>query len=144
MTIKEVAQLTGLSHQAIYKKIKARGWRIDELKDKATGQFTAEGEASIRELFGITDNAVPPVATDVAKLTTENEQLRNQVVNLEDKIKQLTEERDYLRVALDRSQQIQAVTLTKLPTPPPALPAPKEHRLRNWLQRMRGGRDDAE
>lgn len=53
MNIKEVAQLTGLSHQAIYKKIKANGLVLDKLKDKATGHLTPDGEARIKELFNI-------------------------------------------------------------------------------------------
>ena len=143
MTIKEVAQLTGLSHQAIYKKIKARGWRLEELKDKSTGQFTPEAEESIKALFGITEDA-KPVETEVEKLQTEVERLRNLVDRQELQIKILTDERDFLRVALDRSQQLQGMTLTKLPTPPPAITDGKEHRLRNWLQRMKGGRNNGE
>lgn len=143
MTIKEVAQLTGLSHQAIYKKIKGRGWRLDELKDKATGQFTPDAEQKIMELFDINSDS-QPVDNQVEKLTKENEKLRNQVDNQEAQIKLLTDECAMLRDLLDKSQQLQAMTLAKLPSPPPALPAGKEHRLRNWLQRMRGGRKDGE
>lgn len=141
MTIKEVAQLTGLSHQAIYKKIKNKGISLEGLKDKATGQFTPEGEAAIKALFGLGEKQETPVATEVAKLTTEIERLRNLVDKQEVQLAALKEERDYLRGALDKQIQIQAMMTTKLPTPPPALPAGKEHRLRNWLQRLRGGKD---
>lgn len=141
MTIKEVAQLTGLSHQAIYKKIKAKGMKLEELKDKATGQFTPEGEAAIRGLFNITDTEETPVATE---LTTEVERLRNLVEKQGEQIKALTDERDFLRLTLERSQHLEAAALAKLPSAPPALPAGEKHGLRNWLQRIRGHRDNGD
>lgn len=144
MTIKEVAQRTGLSHQAIYKKIKAKGLKLEELKDKATGQFTAEGEAAMRSLFGISADAELEVATEVEKLTTEVEKLRNQVEKQEEQIKALTDERDFLRLTLERSQHLEAAALAKLPSAPPALPAGEKHGLRNWLQRIRGHRDNGD
>lgn len=144
MNIKEVAQLTGLSHQAVYKKIKANGFILENLKDKATGQLTPDGEAKIRELFNISDTARAPDATElttkVAELTTEVEKLRNQVATMETRITELTEERDYLRMTLERSQQLQAATLAKLPIPtPPALPSGEKHGIRRLLEKLRGG-----
>lgn len=146
MTIKEVAQRTGLTHQAIYKRLKAHDLKLETLKDKATGQFTPEGEAVIIELFdlsapekptGNTDaTVVEKLTTKVAELTTEVEKLRNQVAALEG-------ERDFLRGALEREQQLHAIVLTKLPT---ALPPSDEEkgRLRTWWDRIRGGRNNAD
>ena len=140
MTIKEVAQRTGLTHQAIYKRLKAHGVKLETLKDKATGHFTPEGEAVIMELFAIDAPEKPAEKADpteveklrnqVAELTTEVERLRNQVATVES-------ERDYLRGALEREQQLQAMTLTKLP---PALPPSDEEkqRRRTWWDRIRG------
>lgn len=139
MNVKEVASLTGLTHQAIYKRIKSTGHKLEELKDKTTGQFTPEGETLLRELFNL-DGAQPELTTElttkVAELTTEVERLRNQVTTLEAQAKALTEERDFLRVTLEHAQQLQAATLAKLPSPPPALPAPRG--LRGWWARIRG------
>ena len=143
MTIKEVAQLTGLSHQAIYKKIKNKGLSLEGLKDKATGQFTPEGEAEILALFGLDEKVETKVENEVAKLTTEVEKLRIQVEKQEVIIDSLKEERDYLRGALDKQIQLQAIMTTKLPTPPPALPA-GEKGLRNWLQRIRRRKENAD
>lgn len=169
MTIKDVAAKTGLSHQAIYKRLKARGLSVSELKDKATGHLTEEGERLIRELFSIQAEAEPTVddkpseapsepsaevATEVEKLrnrvdelTTEVEKLRNHVETLEATNTALTSERDYLRLALERSQQLQMVTASKIPDPPPLLPATeaeeaKPHKgifggLRSWWARRR-------
>ena len=158
MTIKEVAQRTGLTHQAIYKRLKAHGVKLETLKDKVTGQFTPEGEAVIAELFGVEareeareatretarETAQKPVektdATEVeklrnqvAELTTEVEKLRNQVATLES-------ERDFLRVTLEREQQLHGLTIAKLPTPPAALPPADQEkgRLRSWWDKVRG------
>ena len=140
MTVKEVASLTGLTHQAIYKRIKTAGHKLDELKDKSTGQFTPEGEAVLRELFNL-DGVQPELTTDlttkVAELTTEVEKLRNQIEVLEAQARALTEERDFLRVTLEHSQQLQAATLAKVPNVP-ALPDGSRRGLRGWWARLRG------
>lgn len=118
MNVKEVAQLAGLSHQAVYKKIKANHLDLDKLKDKATGQFTPEGEAAIRALFGLHDEPkaeASEVAKELSELKEECNRLRNQVETLETRVTELTEERDYLR-------RLQVATLAKIPNAP-ALPA---------------------
>ena len=172
MTIKEVAARTGLSHQAIYKRLKARGLSVSDLKDKATGQLTPEGERVLEELFQLQAEELPgddnspreadePTVDDggeelrnrVEKLTTEVEKLRNRVESLETANKSLTEERDFLRLALERSQQLQAITASKIPNPPPLLTTPeaegvKPHRglfggLSAWWARRREPRREA-
>ena len=140
MTIKEVAQRTGLTHQAIYKRLKAHGVKLETLKDKATGQFTPEGERVIMELFTIDAPEKPAEKADsteveklrnqVAELTTEVEKLRNQVATIES-------ERDFLRGALEREQQLHAMALTKLPPALPPSDEEKQHR-RTWWDRIRG------
>ena len=158
MTIKEIAAAAGVSHQAIYKRLKARGVRLETLKDKTTGALTAEGEALIREMLNLKDQeetaAPPPPAAEekaapaevekelrnqVERLNLEVERLRNQVAALEEKEKALTDERDFLRLSLERSQQLQAITAQKIPNPPPALAAGVEQEPRRglfgWLRR---------
>lgn len=144
MNIKEVAQLTGLSHQAIYKKIKANGLVLDKLKDKATGHLTPDGEARIKELFNISETARATDATElttkVAELTTEVEKLRNQVATMETRITELSEERDFLRMTLERSQHLEAAAIAKLPSPtPPALPPGDKNIVRRLFDKLRGG-----
>ena len=164
MTIKDVAKRTGLSHQAIYKRLKARGLSVSDLKDKASGQLTEEGERILAEMFSIqaeepTVDGAPEITNEeptaesgseelrneVARLTTEVEKLSNQVATLEEKNAALVEERDFLRLALERSQQLQAITASKIPNPPPLLPSPEEsdhHKglfggIRAWWARRR-------
>ena len=170
MTVKEFSALVGVSHQAIYKKLKGRGVALESLKDKATGQLTADGEALLRSIYNIQEQvdeqsettaeeaarverkAAPPadpadqkeetwLRNQVAELTAEVERLRNQVATLEEKEKALTDERDFLRISLERSQQLQALTASKIPNPAPALPASTQaHWLRAWWRRLRSGK----
>ena len=138
MTIREVAQKTGLSHQAIYKRLKSRGVKLEEIKDKATGQLTPDGEALIADLFAVSAAAketaaspeVDELTTRVAELSTEVEKLRTQVEALE-------KERDFLREALTREQQLHGIALSKLPTALPPTEAERT-RLRVWWDKLRG------
>lgn len=121
MTIREVAQQAGLSHQAVYKKIKARGYQLDALRDKETGQLTEEGEAVIKELFP-------------AKVENEVEELRNKLATTEAMVERLQDEVNFLRQSLEREQQLHGLALAKLPAPPPALEAGRK----TWWQRLFG------
>ncbi len=167
MTIKEIAARAGLSHQAIYKRLKARGVKLEMLKVKQTGELTPEGAALLLELFPAKDDAkkaapapppkgeeiAPPAATaeaeelrnqveklqtEVEKLNNQVEKLRNQVATMEEKEKALTEERDFLRLSLERSQQLQAITAAKIPNPPPAITEGGDQRrgIRAWWNRI--------
>ena len=158
MTVKELAQQTGLSQQAIYKRLKSHGMRLESLKDKATGQFTAEGLQAVTELFQLditgdkpshteplqsaaqaekaVDSEVERLKKEVERLTTEVEKLNNQNSTMVEKVETLESERDYLRQALQQAQTLQAMTLAKLP----ALPAGKTDRaggLRGWWNRRK-------
>ena len=147
MKIKDVAQLTGYSHQFIYKKIKASGFSLDELKDGETGHLTTDGEQIIRELFSIPDGASPVVNQDatemrnqVATLEKEVETLKHQVELLNQQIESLTGERDYLRETLDKSQQLQMATLATVKLLPSG-----ERKRRSLWDILRGrGADNAE
>ena len=121
MTVKEVAQRTGLTNAAIYKRIKTKGVALDAIKDKKTGHFTPDGERLIIELFNL-DNAPEQaenrpkndVDNQVEKLTTRVAELTTEVEKLTTRVELLTSERDNLRATLEREQQLHAMTLTKL------------------------------
>ena len=142
MTIRDIAQQTGLTHQAVYKRLKANGVTLDTLKDKQTGQFTPEGEAVIRDLFALANTANATDATEVARLTTQVAELTTEVEKLRNQVATLENERDFLRVTLEREQQLHGITLTKIPTPPTALPEgrsePTRGRLKTLWDKMRG------
>ena len=121
MTVKDVAQRTGLTNAAIYKRLKAKGVKLEAVKDKKTGHFTPDGEQLIIELFNL-DNAPEQgeksqektVDNQVEKLTTRVAELTTEVEKLSTKVEMLTSERDNLRATLEREQQLHAMTLTKL------------------------------
>ena len=121
MTVKEIAKRTGLTNQAIYKRLKSKGVTLNAIKDAKTGHFTPDGEKLIVELFNL-DNAPEqaekrpekPVDNQVEKLTTRVAELTTEVETLRTKVDLLTSERDNLRATLEREQQLHAMTLTKL------------------------------
>ena len=117
MTIKEVAHLAGITQQAVYKRIKAAGIDLGAIKDKETGQFTAEGEAAIMALFEQKNANSPEV-----------ERLRMKIEILQQQVDSLTSERDFLRSMLEQTNQLQAVTLAKLPGERPSFWARLFHR----------------
>ena len=132
MTIKEVARQAGITVQAVYKRIRASGFQLADLKDSETGQLTADGEALIMRLFAVPEAAPAEVETEVKKmrsrvteLTAEVETLRSRIAAENERIAALTEERDYLRTALDNAQKLQALTLAKVPA---ALPSGEKKR----------------
>ena len=121
MTIKDVAQQTGLTNAAIYKRLKNKGVKLEAIKDRKTGHFTPDGERLMIELFDLADAAKPAenatktaVDNEVEKLSTELKRLTTEVEKLTNQVELLTGERDNLRAILEREQQLHAMTLTKL------------------------------
>lgn len=124
MTIKDAAALYGVSPQAIYQRLKSKGIDIRTLKNKA-GDLTTEGERLLEDLFDRTSVSTmdteqgqkaqqAPEKKDESSLL-QVEKLTAEVYSLTAQIEMLKEERDYLRRALDQSQQLQAMTMRMLP-----------------------------
>ena len=117
MKIRDVANRAGVSHQAIYKRLKARGIRPESLTNKETGELTAEGVALMLELYPQVKDEQPATgpaqptqpAAAVDTLRGEVERLRAALSNAEERIVALTEERDFLRGALTHSQEMEAL-----------------------------------
>ena len=120
MKVKEFATQAGITHQAIYKRLKKRGISLESLTDKETGELTEEGLSLLIELYpqgkdekNSTDSTpvAQPLATsdEVARLNEELHRLRNQLRNSEEKVAALTDERDYLRKLLDHSQEMEGL-----------------------------------
>ena len=145
MTIRDVAELTGLTHQAVYKRIKTAGISLASVKDKETGQLTPDGEAAILELFNLESKPVEKKVAEspeVAELRTRVAELSKEVEGLRKQVETIEAERDYLRTALSNAQQLQAMTLSKFALPAPA----QDHkgRLRNWFERRREAKNKPE
>lgn len=143
MTIKDLAALAGVSHQAVYKRLKSNGIDLAALKDPETGHFTEDGEKRLMALFAIkaeipegkpvedpapgsgADNACKELRKQVETLQKEVARLSTEVEIIRASESALRDERDFLRVALENSQKLQALTASKIPNPPPALPEPE-------------------
>lgn len=135
MTIKEASKKYGVTTQAIYQRIKKSGAKLSTIKDNETGNLTAEGEKLLCELF--TKHSIESVNMESGALQVEQgarglleqvererDALRADVSRLEAELRGERElraaverERDTLRTALDQSQQLQAMTLSRIPEP---------------------------
>ena len=126
MTVQEAATLYGISKQAIYQRLKAKGYDIKQLKD-SSGNLTEEGERILEQLFDRTsvtgegDPAPQPTRKEPPKqenplllqaqkqvddLTKQVDGLQREVSLLTNQVDALKEERDYLRRALDQAKQL--------------------------------------
>lgn len=186
MTIKEVSERAGVSHQAIYKRLRTRGIRAEDITEKSSGQLTGKGEELIKELFPFLRDeeggaaaqspqdvpADPPeteekagdeglqpevarlqekvarLQEEVARLQPEVAGLKGQIIEYEKRVatleesnRLLTDERDYLRKALDQSQQLQAMTAQKIPTPPAITDGSERKQKRGLWERLTGRKE---
>ena len=140
MTVQEAASLYGVSKQAIYQRLKAKGYDIKQLKD-SSGSLTEDGESILAQLFDHTsvtgdgDSTLqqsrkepakqePPSLLQAQKRVAELEKqvdgLQREVDFLTKHVDALKEERDYLRRALDQAQQLHAMTMKQMLPPSPA------------------------
>lgn len=147
MNIRDIAQAAGVSPAAVYKKVKARGIDLSTLKDETTGELTQDGERILSDLFkgAAPEQVTNKLKTRVNELETEVENLKGEITRLttelkttQEREKLLTGERDHLREALDRAQQLQALTLQKIPA---ALPAPERLPWYKRIFQQKGGPD---
>lgn len=140
MTVQEAASLYGVSKQAIYQRLKAKGYDIKQLKD-SSGSLTEDGESILAQLFDHTSvtgdgdstpqqsrkepaKQEPPSLLQGKKRVDELEKqvdgLQREVDFLTKHVDALKEERDYLRRALDQAQQLHAMTMKQMLPPSPA------------------------
>lgn len=148
MTIQEAALFYGVSKQAIYQKLKAKGHDIKQLKTRE-GELSEEGKAILEQLFdraGVNaeDDPKPqPPSTEpekqenpfslqaerrIQELTNQVDALQKEVDLLKRETESLRNERDYLRHALDQAQQLHAMTIRMLPPP-----APERKSVLSWI-----------
>lgn len=134
MTVKDVSEMAGISVQAVYKKFKANGLKVETLKDKESGQFTPAGEAVVKSLFNLSRqpfnpdfNPIQPDSTEIERLKAEAERLKEELNTTTIRAEVLTarcqlleNERDSLRDKLDKTLILQLETIRTIPA---ALPA---------------------
>lgn len=153
MRVKDFARDAGITPAAIYKRVKALGMSLTDLQDPHTGELTADGIDTLEGLFRVEDprkitelttkitelkTEVTELTTKITKLTTEITELKTKLTSVETenaalkgKMDVITGERDYLRDALDRSQQLEGLALSKIPLLPPPAPAREK-----WYKRL--------
>lgn len=126
MTVAELAQELGRSHQAIYKRIAKAGLKMADLRDSSTGQLTPQGVEAIRGLYANSSGeSCAKGAQELAKLRAEVEELRKAAADalhraeLADvKAAAAENERDYLREQLDAAIKANALASMKRLTAP--------------------------
>lgn len=67
MNVTQLAKHLGISKPTLYKRVKDAGLQLDDLRDKTTGELTAQGAATIAALFD--DKTPVPAETPNARLT---------------------------------------------------------------------------
>lgn len=167
MTIKELADRLGVSSQSVYKRLKNHGVKLETLRDKATGEITADGLQVVARIFDLdttgeqaqpetaaepaaevesqVDSEVERLKKEVERLTAEVEKLNNLNSTMVEKVESLESERDYLRQTLQAQQQLQAMTLQKLPSLPAAGQTSRAGGgLFGWLNRRRKSKGGSE
>lgn len=151
MTMRAIAEQLGVSIPTLYRKLKADGVNVSELRDEKTGKVTPAGAAVIADVFrGAKDNKAiqdiinggsQSVAGDMstrdANATVEAavcavklEAAEAQIARLETEVEQLRGERDRLLTLLE-AEQAQRVRLLES----------GNHQRRGlfaWLRRSRG------
>lgn len=130
MTVAELAQELGRSHQAVYKRIAKAGLKMADLRDSSTGQLTPQGVEAIRSLYANSNGescakGAQQDAQELAKLRAEVEELRKAAADalhraeLADvKAAAAENERDYLREQLDAAIKANALASMKRLTAP--------------------------
>lgn len=145
MTVKDVAAMEGISVQSVYKRFKANGLKVESLKDKETGHFTPEGEAAVERIFKPKFKDFKPDLNEVERLTTEVEKLKESLNQVKEELTTTTiraevltarcqlleNERDDLRVKLDKMLILQLETVRSVP----ALPAGEKKWRFPWFKK---------
>ncbi len=150
MTVAELAQELGRSHQAVYKRIAKAGLKMADLRDAATGQLTPHGVEVIRNLYANNSGescakGAQQEAQALAKLRAEVEELRKAAADalhraeLADiKAAAAENERDYLREQLDAAIKANALaSMKRLTAPEEQSAAADQQQLHTLTHRIR-------
>lgn len=123
MTIKQYAEQQGISPQAVYQRLKKNKIKVESLTEKGSGELTGEGTVILDKLFSPENRQIKPIKDEkiealekqIADLRTEVSSKDELIKSLERMYASIQDERDFLRKALDKAQEIQADTLKRLP-----------------------------
>lgn len=154
MTMRVIADKLGVSIPTLYRRLKAAGVNVADLRDDKTGKVTPAGAAMIADVFrggedntaiqGIIDGASQPVSDDTSQqhagvtvaeavLRVKLEGAEATITRLETELNQLRDERDRLLTMLEAEQR-QRVQLLE--------DGRQRRGLFAWLRRGKGGGSD--
>lgn len=125
MTIKDAAVKYHVSQQAIYKRLKSNGIAIETLKDKTTGQLTADAEIVLDKLFGADAlEKRESINQQYIQFKEANEGLHKliesmtaQIEGLQEQVAELKKDKETLANALEQAQSVQLALMNRLPDP---------------------------
>lgn len=146
MTVKDVAEMAGMSVQSVYKRFKANGLKVETLKDKESGHFTPAGEAIVKSLFNLGDKPESTKADEIEALKNEIQRLNESLNQVKEELNTTTiraevltarcqlleNERDNLRDKLDKTLILQLETIRTIPA---ALPAGEKKWHLPWFKK---------
>lgn len=146
MTVKDVAEMAGISVQSVYKRFKANGLKVESLKNKESGHFTPAGEAEVERIFNLSCKPFKPDSTEVERLKAEVEKLKESLNQVKEELNTTTiraevltarcqlleNERDSLRDKLDKTLILQLETIRTIPA---ALPAGEKKWHLPWFKK---------
>ena len=146
MTVKDVSEMARISVQAVYKKFKANGFKVETLKDKESGHFTPAGEAVVKSLFNLGDKPESTKADEIEALKNEIQRLNESLNQVKEELTTTTiraevltarcqlleNERDNLRDKLDKTLILQLETIRTIPA---ALPAGEKKWHLPWFKK---------
>lgn len=147
MTIKDIAEEYSVTQQAVYQKLKRKGIKRGDIQHEGSPDLTEEGEAIVRSLFEktkeikdvITQQALKASdlvqqlnetkkqleqqTSETKRLNEEVSQHRQEIEQLKKQLKEVIEDRDFLRMTLSQTIEAHRITLAALQ------PAPQERGL---------------
>ena len=110
MTIKDAAEMYGISKQAIYQRLKKHGISLDTIRDQETGELSQDAEAVLENLFGENSQVFNQRRVNFTdELTRLKEAVNRQQIEVEKLTIQLEaaeRERDFYRETLEQERAL--------------------------------------
>ena len=146
MTIKQAAEMYGITVQAVYSRLKKEGIALETLKEADTGALSADGELVLSKLFDKENrvkhenlnSTIERLQGDINRLERENAALVEKLKQVETANAELKEERERLLKLAEQAQELHKAALDRL-LPPPVETLNAEALRANGAQMKRGG-----
>lgn len=126
MTIKQAAEMYGISVQAVYSRLKRANIQLETLKDAETGELTADAEIVLAKLFDKDrqqkhesfNSTIQRLQGEVNRLNKENATLVESLRQVENENAELKQERERLLTIAQQAQELHKAALERLLPPP--------------------------